>query len=159
MGSPAKNPRRVVGGRGAVSSGKAFETLIAYELEAERRAGRVARHDRHQPLYRCIGPGRYVPAAKGGADHFGLLTGGLALLAVELRPPRAPAPLRFVLPWDRVPWEKNSRGLGASAVALAGWELPPGGLLRRFVAWCPGCQAWRLRWFKPGACCFRGGAT
>lgn len=190
MDKPVDKRRRDAGGE-AVDAGKAFEALIVAELEQERRAGRVERHDRHQPLYRCIRPGVYVPAEKGGADHFGALAGGLsfaiedksvigsslpwtrltegerrhlqdvhrarglALLAVELRPPSAPAPLRFVVPWDRVGWRKSGSGLGVGLLGLAGWELREGEFLRRFVSWCPHCRAWRLRWFAPGACCFR----
>lgn len=190
MDRTADRKRRRAAGGDAVDAGKAFEALITAELELERKAGRIARHDRHQPLYRCVGPGRYVPAAKGGADHFGLLggglafavedksvvgaslpwtrltegerlhlqdvfrAGGLALLAVELRPAGARKPLRYLAPWDRVGWRKSGSGVGVGLLGLAGWELREGEALRRFVVWCKGCRAWRLTWHVAGACCF-----
>ena len=184
------NPARVDGGRIADACGKAFEAIIDNELEGERLAGRVAWHERHQPLFRAVGPGRFAPVRKGKADHGGMFEGGLAfaiedksraagslarsamlvgevehldstgrggglaLLAVELRPPGGGVH-RFVLPWDRVHWRRRGDGAGVSLDDLAGWEMPATGFLRRFVAFCPRCEAYRLRWHKPSACCFR----
>lgn len=187
------NPARVEGGREADAAGKAFEGLVENELEGERRAGRLAWHERHQPLFRAIGPGRFAPVRKGKADHGGMFVGGLAfaiedksrgastlarsamlpgevehleataaggglaLLAVELRPRRDVEPLRFVLPWDRVAWRPSGSGEGIGLAELAGWEMPPTGFLRRFVAFCPRCKAYRLRQHVATACCWQGG--
>lgn len=77
-----RRARRAVAGLEADAAGKAFEALIDNELEGERRAGRITWHERHQPLYRCVGPGVYVPVRKGKADHGGMFAGGLAF-AIE----------------------------------------------------------------------------
>lgn len=182
--------RRQRGGEDAQKAGKAFELLIDKELDDEHKARRISWHDRHQPLYRPLGGGRYAPVAKGKADHGGMFVGGLAfaiedkssesgslgrsamrageithldatardgglaLLAIELRPPRGPV-ARFVVPWDRVPWKRSGKGAGVSMAALVGWEMPEQGFLRRFVTWCPACHAYRLRWWRAGACCMR----